>query len=261
MIRGLYTSAVGMMTQMNNMDVVTNNIANADTAGFKKDVSVTQAFSKELARRLDDPKYELIKHDNQVGRMSLGVFVNSVHTDFSDGSFEHTGESLDLAIEGDGFFSVLVNDNDGNSSEKYTRDGSFTLGKNGTLLTTGGNVVVGENGIITLPNGEISINQAGEIYVNNEYIDRFKIIDVENKDSLRKYGDNLYDTIDESNVTEFSGRIMQGYKERSNVNSVEEMVKMITLSRVYEANQKMLQISDSTLQRAVNDLGRKTTTA
>lgn len=257
MIRGLYTSAVGMMTQMNKMDVVSNNIANVNTNGFKKDVAVTQSFSKELMKRLDDPKYELIKHNNDVGETSLGVFVSSVYTDFSNASFEQTGASLDLAIEGDGFFSILVNNDDGTSSEKYTRDGSFTLGRNGTLLTPTGNVVLGENGIITLPNGEISINESGEIYVNSEYIDRLRIIDVENKDSLRKYGDNLYDTIDETNIINFAGRVKQGYLERSNVNSVEEMVKMITLSRVYDANQRMIRVSDSTLEKAVNDIARK----
>lgn len=258
MIRGLYTSAVGMMTQMNKMDVVTNNIANANTTGFKKDVAVTQAFSEELVKRLDDPKYELIKHDNQVGKMSMGVFVSSVHTDFSGGAAEKTDGTLDFAIDGDGFFSVLVNGENGESTEKYTRDGSFTLGKNGTLLTTGGNVVVGENGIITLPNGEISVTANGEIYVNNEYIDRLKLVDIENKESLRKYGDNLYDTIDESNVIPFTGRVMQGYLEMSNINSVEEMVKMISLSRAYEANQRVLKASDETLQLAVSELGKKT---
>lgn len=258
MIRGLYTSAVGMITQMKKMDVVTNNIANADTTGFKKDIAVTQSFSKELMSRLDDPKYELIKHDNQVGDVSLGVFVSSVHTDFSSGSAELTDGTLDLAIEGDGFFSVLVNGSDGTSTEKYTRDGSFTLGKNGTLLTKTGNVVLSESGgAITLPNGEISINDAGEIYVDNEYIDKLKLVDIENKESLRKYGDNLYDTIDESNVTGFNGKVMQGYLEMSNTNSVQEMVKMITLSRVYEANQKILKASDSALEQAVNNLGKK----
>lgn len=257
MIRGLYTSAVGMMTQMKKMDVVSNNIANADTTGFKKDTVVTQAFSKELMRRLDDPKYELIKHNNQIGDVSLGVFVSSVHTDFSNGSAEHTGAALDLAIEGDGFFTVLVSDEDGNTTEKYTRDGSFTLGRNGTLLTASGNVVVGENGIIQLPSGEITINEYGEILVGNEIVDRLRLVDIENKESLRKYGDNLYDTIDESVVIDFNGRVMQGYVERSNVNSIEEMVKMINLSRVYEANQRVLKASDSTLGRAVEQLPRR----
>lgn len=258
MIRGLYTSAVGMMTQMNKMDVVTNNIANASTTGFKKDIAVTQSFSEELVKRLDDPKYELIKHDNQVGKMSMGVFVSSVHTDFSGGAAEKTDGTLDFAIDGDGFFSVLVNGDDGQSTEKYTRDGSFTLGKNGTLLTTGGNVVLGENGIITIPNGEISVTANGEIYVNDEFIDRLKLVDIENKESLRKYGDNLYDVTEESNVTAFNGKIMQGYLEMSNINSVEEMVKMINLSRVYEANQRALKTSNETLQRAVTELAKKT---
>ncbi len=257
MIRGLYTSATGMITQMRKMDVVSNNLANADTTGFKKDSTITQSFSSELAKRLDDPKYRLIKHNTGIGEMSLGVFVDEVYTDFSTGSFKATEAPLDVAINGEGFFVISVTDNQGETTEKYTRDGGFTLDANNTLVTKDGYKVMGEKGEINIPNGVITIDEKGNIYSNDELIDKLSIVDFENKESLRKYGDNLYDTIDETVTKDFEGTVIQSRLETSNVNTVSEMVKMITLSRNYEANQKMIQTHDSTLGRTVGELGKK----
>ncbi len=256
MVRGLYTSAVGMMTQMQKMDVVSNNIANSDTVGFKKDTVVVRSFSEELSKRLD-PKYRLIKFNQGIGNMSLGVFVDEVYTDFSTGSFEETNGSLDCAISGEGFFAINVTNRNGDTVERYTRDGSFTLDSENNLRTSDGNYVVGEGGNINIPNGVISIDAKGNIFSNNEFVDRIKIVDFSNKESLRKVGDNLYETIDESQEQDFTGSVIQNRLEGSNVNSVQEMVKMISLARNYEANQKMIQTHDSTLNRAVNDIGRK----
>jgi len=246
-----------MMTQMQKMDIVSNNIANSDTTGFKKDTAVVHSFSEELSKRLDDPKYRLIKFNSGIGNMSLGVFVDEVYTDFSSSSVEETENDLDCAISGDGFFAISVTDRNGNTTEKYTRDGSFTLDADNNLRTSEGNYVVGEGGNINIPNGSITIDNNGNIYSNNEFVDRLKLVDFSNKESLRKYGDNLYDTIDESEQQDFTGTIIQGRVENSNVNPVEEMVKMISLARNYEANQKMVQTHDSTLSRAVNDIARK----
>jgi len=246
-----------MMTQMQKMDVVSNNIANSDTVGFKKDTVVVRSFSEELAKRLDDPKYKLIKFNQGIGNMSLGVFVDEVYTDFSTGAFKETNGSLDCAISGEGFFAINVTDANGNNVERYTRDGTFTLDSENNLRTSGGNYVVGESGNINIPNGIISIDGNGNIFSNDEFVDKIKIVDFSNKETLRKVGDNLYETIDESEEQDFTGSVIQGRLETSNVNSVQEMVKMISLARNYEANQKMVQTHDSTLNRAVNDIGRK----
>ncbi len=256
MNRGLYTSAIGMMTQMNNMDVITNNIANVDNTGFKKDTTVVQSFSEELMKRLNDPEQGLIKRDNNIGKVSLGNFVTEVSTDFSVGSMEETGGTYDLAIDGDGFFAIETV-NDGNIVEKYTRDGSFTVNSNNELMTKEGNYVLGENGRIVIPNGNITISENGNIYSNGEFVDKLKIVDFENKESLRKYGDNLYNKIEESVEKPFTGTIIQKHVETSNVNAIDEMVKMITVSRAYELNQKMVQAHDSVLGKAVNDIARK----
>ncbi|WP_250277699.1 flagellar hook-basal body protein [[Clostridium] colinum] len=257
MNRGLYTSAIGMMTQMNNMDVITNNIANVDNTSFKKDTAVVQSFSEKLMKIFDDPAKSLIKRDNSIGKVSLGNFVTEVSTDFSTGAMKKTGGAYDLAINGDGFFTVEVANKDGSVTEKYTRDGSFTLNQNNELMTKEGNYVLGENGRIVIPNGNVTISENGYIYANGEFVDRLKLVDFENKESLRKYGDNLYDKIDESVEKPFQGTIMQSHIESSNVNIVNEMVNMINVSRVYELNQKMIQTHDTVLGKAVNDIARK----
>ena len=257
MNRGLYTSAIGMMTQMNNIDVITNNIANVDNSAFKKDTTVVQSFSEELMKRLNDPTQSLIKRDNNIGTVSLGNFITEVSTDFTIGSMEKTGGTYDLAINGDGFFAIETTDENGNILEKYTRDGSFTVNANKELMTKEGNYVLGENGRIVIPDGNISISENGYIYSNGEFVDRLKLVDFENKESLRKYGDNLYDKIDESVEKPFTGSILQQHIETSNVNVVDEMVKMINVSRVYELNQKMVQTQDTILGKAVNDIARK----
>lgn len=257
MNRGLYTSAIGMMTQMNNMDVITNNIANVDNTAFKKDTTVVQSFSEELMKILDDPSKSLIKRDNNIGKVSLGNFVTEVNTDFSKGSIEETGGTYDLAINGDGFFAIETINQDGTVVEKYTRDGSFTVNANNELMTKEGNYVLGENGRIVIPNGSVNISENGYIYSNGEFVDRLKLVDFENKESLRKYGDNLYDRIDETVGKVFEGNVIQRHVETSNVNIVDEMVSMINVSRIYELNQKMVQTHDEVLGKAVTDIARK----
>lgn len=256
MNRGLYTAAIGMMTQMNKMDVVTNNIANANTTGFKKDVDVIQSFSEELMYRLNDSD-SLISRNNQIGSVSLGNFTSEIYTDFSSGSLEKTEGTYDLAISGDGFFTISYTTESGETTEKYTRDGSFTLNSQGLLVTSEGYKVLGENGEIAIPNGIVTISENGYIYCDGEYVDRLKLVNVENTETLRKIGDNLYSSTDETVFSQFSGGVIQSYLEGSNVNVVEEMVKIISLSRVYEANSQMIKTQDSIMQKAVSQIGNK----
>ena len=255
-VRGLYTSALGMITQMQKMDVVSNNIANVDTTGFKTDVAVTHSFSEEMFRKLDDPLYDKVWHSQRIGGGSLGVFVSSVHTFFDQGAFTHTEGTLDFALDTDGFFAVNVLNDDGDPTMRLTRDGSFVRRQDGILVTSEGNIVLGEGGQIEIPEGEIIVSPDGSIYVGGEFIDRLQTYNVTNPETLRKAGDNLYDTIDETELVPYAGRIVQGYLEKSNVNAVNEMVKMINLSKVYNANAKMIEVHDATLTRAATDIAK-----
>ncbi|MCL1842553.1 MAG: flagellar hook-basal body protein [Defluviitaleaceae bacterium] len=253
MIRGVYTSALGMITNMQRMDVITQNMANVNTTGYKRDHVVSHAFSDILMTRINDPGLRMFR-SVPIGTLNPGVFVDDVFTAFTQGPLQQTGNTLDLAIAGQGFFVV---ERDG--EELFTRDGTFTMG-NGFLMTSSGGYVQGQSGNIQLPDGYIVIDEQGQIFVNDEHIDTLNLVafDPENLHSLRKMEDNFFRISEYTTGTiPFDGLIQQGFLEGSNVNIVREMVEMITISRAYETNARMINVQDGTLQRAVNDIARR----
>lgn len=256
MIRGLYTSGYSMLTLNRKMDVVANNMANVNTNGFKKDFVVFEEFSDVLVKRFFDGSDNSAR-PVRIGNMTLYNDIAEVHTDFTQGALENTGLSTDVAINGDegAFFCVAVPEN-GEYREYYTRDGGFKLDSDGRLVTRDGFAVMGENGAIFLEGSDFVISDRGEVVQNGETVDYLRIRKFENPESLRKYGFNLLTATEESQDGTFEGTIQQGFVERSNVDSVREMVDMITVLRAYESNQKLVQYQDSTLDRAVNDIGR-----
>ena len=250
MVRGLYTSAIGMHNSMQRMDVITNNLANINTTAYRRDHVVSHAFTEQFLYRLHDPDFRIL-NPIIIGRVSPGLFVDEIFTDWSQGSLEQTHGPLDLAIMGEGFFAVIVN-----GEELFTRDGSFTLA-HGVLMTTCGNRVQGLGGDIILPNGEISIGEDGRIFVNDEYVDTLRLTTFTDLHSLRKLENNFFRTTAESVEAPFPGIVNQGFLEGSNFNIVSEMVQMITLSRAYDTNARMVSMQDQTLQQAVNDIARR----
>ena len=262
MLRGLYTSALGMTTQMQRMDVTSNNIANVNTVGFKRDATASQAFTDRLAHRLDDPAVtgvlRLLGRNTPMGIMSPGVFIDEVFTDFQTGGMRATGGPLDLALAGSGFFAVNAQMPGGEYQEKFTRDGTFTLAADGTLVTMEGSRVQGiGGGDINIPIGTIVIDESGRIFSNDTYVDTIRMVDFENTESLRKTRGNYWTVTDETVMLGFTGRVEQGFLENSNVQAVREMVELVALSRAYEANARMVQIHDETLGRAVNEIARR----
>jgi flagellar basal-body rod protein FlgF len=256
MIRGLYTSGYSMLTLNRKMDVVSNNMANVNTNGFKKDTVVFEEFSDVLAKRFFDGS----DHSSvpvRIGNMTLYNDIAEVHTDFTQGTLENTGISSDVAIDGDegAFFCIAVPDNN-QFREYYTRDGAFKLDSVGRLVTRDGHAVMGQNGAIILNGSDFTISYRGEIIQNGETVDTLRIRKFENPESLRKYGFNLLTATEGSQDGVFEGTIQQGFIERSNVDSVKEMVDMITVLRAYESNQKLIQYQDATLDKAVNEIGR-----
>jgi flagellar basal-body rod protein FlgG len=250
----MYTSALGMITNMQRMDVVSQNMANVNTTGYKRDHVVSHAFSDVFMSRMNDPGLRMFK-SWPIGNVNPGVFVDDVFTAFTQGAYQETGNALDLALSGQGFFVVELD-----GEQLYTRDGAFTM-LNGLLLTSEGARVQGQNGDITLPNGEIVIDRQGRIIVNDEYVDTLRLTNFtpEGLHSLRKMQDNLFRVSEHTNGEEipFGGEIQQGFLEGSNVNIVEEMVQMINISRAYESNARMINVQDGTLQRAVNEIARR----
>lgn len=256
MVRGLYTAYTGMINQQKRLDTVTNNLANASTTGFKREGLTSKSFDQMLTVKLNDLSVPYLNEG--IGKMSLGVKIGENYTDYSQGSFKETGNTYDLALAGNGFFTISYTDKKGNTSEKYTRDGEFTMDSEGYLRTLEGDYVQGEGGNIMIPveTSEVSIRDNGDIYADGEYVDSLRIVDFEDYNNIEKFGENLYNAVDGATETESTAAVKQGYLEMSNINVVKEMVEMITISRAYESNQKLIQTEDDMLDKSVNQVGK-----
>ncbi len=256
MIRGLYTSGWSMLALEKKMDTITNNMANVNTTGFKKDAAVFQSFPDVLTKRINDTRSNL-NPDGVVGDMQLGFDVGEVFTYYNQGQLLKTDNKLDMALRDSdsAFFTVLATDAEGNKKEYYTRDGGFAIGADNTLVTKEGYTVMGVNGPIQLNGDDFTVMPDGTVIQDGQAVDRLLIKQFTDTGTLRKFGNNLVEATDQTEETEFSGTVQQGYQELSNVNIVKEMVDMISVVRAYEANQKVLQAQDSTLEKAVNQVG------
>ncbi len=248
MVRGLYTAYTGLLNQQHT---IKNNLANSATTGFKKEGVTAKAFDEMFAIKVKDGSEDYI--DKRIGKVSLGVKIGENYTDFTQGNLKGTENTFDLAIAGEGFFEISFTNKADVQSYKYTRDGSFTLTKDGYLVTKDGDFVQGQNGNIKLSlTAETTIDKMGNIFQNKEIVDKVKIVDFEDYNYLKKYGENMYDKVEGYTEKKGSYTIEQGYLEASNANVISEMVEMITISRAFEANQKFVQAADQTLEKDVN---------
>lgn len=255
MVRGLFTAYTGMVNEQKRLDVISNNLANSATVGYKVEKVASQSFDEVLTIKIRDHS---VGYTNQaIGSMSLGVKVGEVYTDYNQGAFVETGNPFDLAIDGNGFFTLRCPTNSGEQITRYTRNGNFKMTQDGFIVDVNGNHLQGESGDIQVPvDATITIDKAGAIYANGEYLDTLALTDFEDYDYIEKYGDNLYQVVDGASYTMATGMINQGYTEQSNVNVVSEMVDMITVTRAYEAGQKVMQTVDGMLDAACNTVGR-----
>lgn len=257
MLRGLYTAYTGMLNEQYRMDIMSNNLANADTTGFKKEGSTSQAYSEVMAVKIKDVS-ENPNTPKRLGTMSLGVKIGETYTDFSQGSLRDTGNTFDFAIGGEGFFNIEFTNKAGETSTKYTRDGGFTLTKEGYLVTKDGDYVLGENGRIQLSTtaGSTVVDESGNIYQDDRLVASLKITNFEDTNYLTHYGETMWDAKEGAvSADADDAKIYQGYLEMSNASVVKEMVNMITISRQYESNQKMLTTFDDTLAKSM-ELGK-----
>ncbi|MBN1646867.1 MAG: flagellar basal-body rod protein FlgF [Spirochaetales bacterium] len=279
MIRGIYTGASGMIVQMHEMDALANNLANVDLTGYKRDVSAQKSFPELLLRRTNDNgvyKFPFGSIDTApvVGKIGTGVEFNELYTVFEQGSLRQTENPFDVALEGEGFFVIQTNE-----GEKYTRNGTFTIDPNGILVTKEGFPVLGENGVIHVKKNNFVIDQAGNIFHNaiyaddpmqlvtmeqndweqTELLDKLRVVDFDRKRYLKKTGTSMWEANEESGaaraiVTGTDNKVIQGFIEKSNVNSVTEMVRMIEINRAYEASQKSVQTHDSLAGRFIQSM-------
>ncbi len=224
MINGFYSSAAGMLGLLEQQDAISNNLANADTTGFKKTHIGFSAFSKDLSRATGASQ-----------RPGPVIPVPYSAQDTSQGVINDTSDPTNLAIDGPGFF--VVNSKDG---RMLTRGGNFTRDDMGRLVTRDGGVVMGQDGPIRLPGSDWTIDSDGSVRVNGRMVDRLM----------------LSGETDKNTGQLATGRVVQGRIEGSNVSVVREMVSMLTALRAYEANQKSIQSIDQTLDKVISLPGR-----
>ena len=232
MLKGLYTAYTGMLNEQNRMDIMTNNLANASTVGFKKEGSTSQSFNSILAYKLKDSSVGLGRSEN-IGANTPGVKIGENYTDYTQGSFRVTGNTFDLALTDSGFFAVEFTNKAGETSTKYTRAGNFTLNKDGYLVTGDGDYVL-----------------------DGTHVAKIQIADFENYDYLTRYGETYFEPVEGAKSVASRAEIQSGYLEMANVQVVSEMLNMISITRQYESNQKILQTYDSSLEIAVKELGK-----
>jgi flagellar basal-body rod protein FlgG len=257
MIRSLWSAATGMNAQQLNLDVISNNLANVNSIGFKKSRSDFEDLMYQTLRAAgaQTSTGNEIPTSIQVG---LGTRAVDVEKIFSQGTFQETSNQLDLAIEGKGFFKVLRN-----NEEVYTRAGAFKIDSNGNVTDPLGNQL---QPAVTIPSGtvDISIDQSGSLAavgLDGSVIGTAQLLvyDFPNPAGLHSIGHNLYRPTPSTGAeisgqpgTNGLGSISQGFLEKANVSVVEEMVAMIVAQRAYETNSKAIQSADQMLQMANN---------
>ena len=257
MVKGLYTAYTGMVNEQNRMDIMTNNLANASTVGYKKEGSTSQSFDDVLTVKIKDQSVGM-RNVQRIGIKNPGVKIGENYTDYSQGSFRITDNTYDLALSGDGFFAIEFTNKAGETDTKYTRAGQFTLNKDGYLVTEEGDYVLDtQNRRIRLNTLiDSKITDDGTIYQNDRAVARIQVTDFADYDYLAKYGETYYQPIEGAQTTAANAQVKSGYLEMSNVQVVSEMVNLISITRAYESNQKVVQTIDGTLDVAANQIGK-----
>lgn len=238
----LYVSLSRQMTLRREMDIIANNIANADTTGYKFENLLVRTEPARPARMADGPNPVKFVLDDGVAR------------DFTQGSMRTTGATFDLAIEGKGFFKV-----DTEAGERFTRDGRFTLSPEGKLTTQEGDAVQGEAGDIILDpaKGQVAIAQDGTVSQAGEKVGKVGVFLFDDRSALAKDRGNLFQNTSNAEPTaDTASRVRQGMLEGSNVNPILQITRMIEVSRAYESVVKTMENTADLSRRAVERLGR-----
>lgn len=242
MLKGIYDTASGMLPHLVRQDLTANNLANANTTGFKRQLVFSQEFSEAQRKLLPTGA------DWEKARI-IGIKI-----DFSPGPMERTEDPLHLAIDGDAFFVI-----DTPNGEMYTRGGNFTASPEGRLVTLDGYPVMSTTGEIIIEGGEFIVDSRGQMIVDDQSIGQLQLVTFPQPYPLQPAAPGLFAVVPggpgPSTAEEFSLR--QGMLEGANVNLISEMVNMIESYREFETGQRLLQIQDETLGKAVNQLGAR----
>lgn len=261
MYEGMKMANQGMMAMQQQQEIISNNLANVGTAGYRREVMDVQSFSEVIEQQMkkvgcpDLPGQEKSGFMQVSGGMDMqGMLMTSSRTSFAQGALKNTGNLFDMALDdnGKGFFATKGND----GSVKFTRNGSFKLGTDGYLVSADGSKVLGRKGPIKLEGEDFQVTNEGVVKVGEKEIDRFLVVEFNSNEEVKKYGENNFQAGDTSGFKVSNDfQVKQGFLEMSNVNAVSEMVEMMKTMRAFEANQKLIGTQDQAL-RKINEVGK-----
>jgi flagellar basal-body rod protein FlgG len=240
MMNGLFSTLPGKSANERKLEIITNNIANAATPGYK---AIRPAFNSVVVEDATEEGQVAATHVN----------VSEPYVQFSDAPLAETGNPLDLGIEGDGFFVVTTP-----GGIRYTRNGQFTISTDKKLTTQDGSTVAGRGGeSITIEGRDVRVGKDGSVFVDKVFVDRIKVVDFANRNLLQHTGGSQFANPDPQNaeVPADKSSVHQGAYESSNVNVVREMVDMIAAVRAYETYSKVDQSMAGAMDKLI-DLGK-----
>lgn len=266
--KGIYTALSGAMAQSQQLDTIANNIANANTPGFKGDTNTFREYLTTLEKAPEVIQVPRVPasiesfYDMQ-GTDKSFVDVTGTFTDFTQGPLKPTNNPLDLALEGKGFFEVLTP-----QGVRYTRKGTLTLSNDGKLVTSDGFPVLKKGTPDQDPQsrvvqfnqgtnaGTLAVTSQGELYQQGQLLGNLGIVDFENTEQLRKVGNSMYANMDPQNpqILNPNVQVHQGFVENSNINVVKEMTDMISATRMFESTQKVIKAYDEMDGKLVNEV-------
>ena len=261
MHEGIYIAASGGAKQQKKLDIIANNLANVNTTGFKKDSILFKEMMPPFTQdtRLETSRNILLPPDKSNKNVAY-VGVNDFYTDHTAGAITKTGNPLDLALEGPGFFKVQTE-----QGIRYTRTGNFSLDKAGRLMSQDGNPILGENDRpveIDTTGGQITIDSNANISIGrgleNVPVGKLTLVEFDDTSSLVKEGNGIFRMTDpnRAELPAQKTRVRQGFVEASNVNAIKEMTDMISTMRIFEAYQKMITAIDNVDSQAISNIGR-----
>ena len=243
----IYMATSGAEVQRLRLQILSNNLANLNTTGFKEDQAIFRMADQGLQNSTSSDAAS-----GGVNTLVSAVIPMTTHTDFSKGPLEQTGGPLDLAIDGDGFFSIQTE-----QGVRYTRNGAFSINSDGVLATADGDPVMGEGGEISIDGSDVRFNGSGAVLVDGTEVDKLRIVSISDRMALHKVGKTLFQ-LDETQGSEEQlvyGGIQQGFLEGSNVNPVQAMTALIEVQRGYESYQKMIQTMGEIDARVISGVG------
>ena len=251
MIKGFYSAVSAMVVNAARQQTLSHNIANLDTPGFKQVLSTITDFMPDQAvySAQNSPNSSALDY---LGTMGLGTQVGKQHIDFTEGAMQETGNSLDFAIQGNGFFRVKTPD-----GERYTRDGRFIRDADNNLVTVDGNKVLDSTGQeITLPEGDVVASADGTLTVNGTQAAQLGFGIFNNPDQELQHTEGNLFTGPAASTSQDVAQVSQGYLEASNADPSKLMTQLVEVARSYEAAQKIVQNQDELLGKTIASLGR-----